>query len=174
MNNGPINSYNFKLEIPTGDSRDRHVCADCGWIHYINPKIVVGAVCTWEERVLLCKRAIEPRLGYWTVPAGFLEENETTQVGAAREVWEEACARITVGPLLGLYNIPRISQIHMMYRAEMKTSEHGVGEESLEVELFAWKDIPWDDLAFPSSRWALQDFRKTLGRNEFQPFDSRL
>jgi ADP-ribose pyrophosphatase YjhB (NUDIX family) len=174
MNNGPIHSYPFDLAVPEGDSRERHVCGDCGWIHYVNPKIVVGAVCLWEDKVLLCRRAIEPRHGYWTVPAGYMEENESTQAGAAREVWEEALAKVKIGALLGVYNIPRISQVHMMYRAEMESPEFGVGEETLEAALFEWDDIPWEDLAFPSVHWALQDFAKTRDLDQFQPFDSRL
>ncbi|MDP6345134.1 MAG: NUDIX hydrolase [Alphaproteobacteria bacterium] len=172
MNNGPINSYPFGREVPDGDNRERHVCGDCGWIHYVNPKIVVGAVVIWEDKVLLCKRAIEPRLGYWTVPAGFMEEGESTADGAARESWEEARARIEIDALIGIYNIPRISQVHMMYRARLLGPDFGVGEESLEVELVAWGDIPWSDLAFPSVVWALQHFDQTRDQRHFQPFDN--
>ena len=173
MTGNPYQHSNFNLKVPEGDNRERHVCEDCGWIHYVNPKIVVGAVCTWEDRILLCRRAIEPRYGYWTIPAGFMEERETTQEGAAREAWEEAKADIEIGALLGVYNIPRISQVHMIYRAVLKSPEVGVGEESLEVKFVTWDEIPWDDLAFPSVRWALRDFERTLGQEAFQPGDSR-
>ena len=135
MNNGPISSYPFARKIPEGDTHERHVCGDCGWINYVNPKIVVGAVCTWEDKILLCKRAIEPRHGYWTVPAGFMEEGESTAEGAIRETLEEACATIEVDALIGIYNIPRISQVHMMYRAKMLSPDMGAGIESLEVKL---------------------------------------
>jgi len=135
MNNGPIHTYNFNLAVPEGDDHERHVCDSCGWIHYVNPKIVVGAVCTWKDKLLLCRRAIEPRRGYWTIPAGYMEENETTQEGAAREAREEACASIEVGALLGVYNIPRISQVHMIYRAALTSPDIAAGVESLEVSL---------------------------------------
>ncbi|MCW5698721.1 MAG: NUDIX hydrolase [Rhodospirillales bacterium] len=146
-------------QVPEGDNRTRLVCPDCGYIEYANPKIVVGAVCMWQENVLLCRRGIEPRLGTWTVPAGFMELGESTTEGAAREVWEEARARIRVGNLIGIYEIPRISQVHMFYHAVMTGPEHAAGEESLDSRLFAWNDIPWDDLAFPSIVWVLQRFQ---------------
>lgn len=154
---------NFFRTVPDGDNRDRSVCQDCGYIDYHNPKIIVGAVATWhdgaEEKVLLCKRAIEPRIGYWTIPAGFMELNESTADGAARETWEEAQARINIDSLLGVYDIPHIGQVYMIYRAKMASRDFGPGEESLEVDLFSWDAIPWDDLAFPSVRWALKHYR---------------
>src|SRR5881398_2910972 len=106
-------------QIPPGDDRLRRVCLDCGFIDYLNPRIIVGAVSTWEDRILLAKRAIEPRKGYWTVPAGFLELEETLDAGAVRETWEEAGARVAIDALIGVYNIPRIGQVHMMFRAHM-------------------------------------------------------
>ncbi|TVR95920.1 MAG: NUDIX domain-containing protein [Rhodospirillales bacterium] len=145
--------------IPEGDSRTRLVCPDCGYIEYSNPKVVVGAVCLWADRVLLCRRAIEPRLGHWTIPAGFMELDETTAEGAVREVWEEARARVTVQGLVGIYEIPRISQVQMIYLAAMVGPECAPGEESLEAALVPWSDIPWDDLAFPSVAWALRQVR---------------
>ena len=145
--------------IPAGDNRIRLVCPDCGYIEYANPKVVVGAVCTWEDKVLLCRRAIEPQLGLWTIPAGFMELGESTSEGAIREVWEEACARVRVEGLVGVYEIPRISQVQMIYRAAMIDPAHAPGVESLEVRLFAWTDIPWSTLAFPSVAWALDAFR---------------
>jgi ADP-ribose pyrophosphatase YjhB (NUDIX family) len=170
MNNGPIDSYPFDRRIPDGDNRARHICTDCGWINYVNPRIVVGAVCTWEDKILMCKRAIEPRYGFWTIPAGYMEEGETTAAGAARETVEEAQAEIAVGALLGIYNIPRISQVHMMYRAEMLSPEAAPGEESLEVELLDWSQIPWDELAFPTITLALKHFDQVRGQDQFQPF----
>src|SRR5690606_12096122 len=113
----PTAGYPFRRTVPPGDDRERHVCADCGWIHYVNPRIVVGSVCTYEGRFLLCRRDIEPRRGYWTLPAGFLEEGESAEAGAAREALEEANARLAIDALLGVYSIPRISQVQLMYRA---------------------------------------------------------
>ena len=170
MNNGPITSYPFGLKVPEGDSRERHVCGDCGWIHYVNPKIVVGAVVTYEDKFLLCKRAIEPRIGYWTMPAGYMEERETTEEGAKREALEEACAHIRIDALLAIYNIPRISQVQMIYRARMVTPDFGAGEESLDARLYTWDEIPWDDLAFPSVLWALRQYKEVEGRSDFAPF----
>lgn len=146
--------------IPDGDNRERLVCPDCGYIEYENPRIIVGAVCEWEGRVLLCRRAIEPRQGFWTIPAGFLETGETMAVGAARETWEEALARVEMGPLIGIYEIPRISQIYVVFRARMTGPEFGPGDESTDVQLFDWADVPWDDLAFPSVAWALKRSRE--------------
>jgi len=170
MNNGPIERYPFNLKTPDGDNRVRHVCGDCGWIHYVNPKIVVGAVCTWEGRFLLCRRAIEPRQGYWTIPAGYMEERETTEEGAKREALEEAQAHIRIDALLGIYNIPRISQVQLIYRARLVTPAVAAGEESLEVALFDWADIPWEELAFPSVHWSLHHHREVAGRDAFPPF----
>lgn len=170
MANKPIHEYSFAREVPDGDNRERHVCADCGWIHYDNPKIVVGAVCTWEDRILLCKRAIPPRRGFWTIPAGFMEEHETTAEGAAREAFEEACAELEIDALLGVYNIPRISQVQMIYRARLTHPDVAAGEESEAVRLVAWDEIPWDDLAFPSVHWALRHFDEVRGHSAFQPF----
>jgi len=148
----------FSIKVPVGDNRARLVCDHCGFVDYVNPKIVVGAVCTWDDRILLCRRAIEPRKGFWTIPAGFLEEKETVEEGAMREAWEEARARIEIGPLLGLYSVPRISQVQMMFRARLTSPDVGVGEESLEVRLLGWEEIPWGELAFPSVLAALRRF----------------
>jgi ADP-ribose pyrophosphatase YjhB (NUDIX family) len=149
----------FIEKVPDGDNRTRLVCPDCGYVEYTNPKIVVGAVCTWDDRVLLCRRAIVPSMGLWTIPAGFMETGETTAEGAAREVWEEARARVTIDGLIGLYEIPHIAQVNVIYRAPMSSPEHAPGEESEDVRLFRWEEIPWDELAFPSIRWALERFR---------------
>ena len=156
--------------IPEGDDRLRDVCTACGYVHYVNPKIVVGAVVTWKGKYLLCKRAIEPRIGYWTMPAGYMEERETTEEGAKREALEEANAHIRIDNLLAIYNIPRISQVQMIYRAEMVNPTFSPGEESLEVELYDWDEIPWDDLAFPSVLWALTQHREVGERTDFAPF----
>ena len=149
--------------IPAGDTRTRLVCPDCGFIDYKNPKIVVGAVCIWEDRVLLARRAIEPRRGLWTIPAGFLEADESSAEGAVRETREEACAEIRIESLLGVYEIPWISQVQMLYRAAMLSPDHAAGEESLETMLVGWDAIPWDDLAFPSVGWALRHARSPGG-----------
>jgi len=145
--------------VPEGDTRERIVCPDCGFIAYENPKVVVGAVVVSEDRFLLFRRAIEPRRGYWTLPAGYLEVNESTMDGATREAFEEACARIAIDGLLAVYDIPRISQVQVIYRARLAEPGFEPGPESLEVRLFAWDEIPWDNLAFPSVRWSLQHFR---------------
>ena len=155
--------------IPDGDDHERLVCADCGFVLYENPKVIVGAVCSWGERTLLCRRAIEPRRGFWTMPVGYLELGETAEQGAVREVWEEARATVEIDALLGLYSIPEISQIHLIYRARMLSPDCAPGQESLEVGLFAWDEIPWDDLAYPNVRWSLEYDRQTRGRDAFPP-----
>jgi ADP-ribose pyrophosphatase YjhB (NUDIX family) len=155
------------LTIPEGDNRERMVCPDCGFINYENPKIVVGAVCLWQERILLCRRAINPRRGFWTLPAGFLELHESTPAGAIRETWEEAQAKIVIDGLLAIYDIPRISQVQIIYRAHLEAAEFAAGPESLEVKLFAWDEIPWEEIAFPSVRWALDHYRDCLATGDF-------
>ena len=160
MNNGPLSDYPFALEVPAGDDRERQVCGTCGWIHYINPKIVVGAICTLGDRFLLCRRAIEPRAGYWTMPAGYMEERETPEAGAAREAREEACAEIEIDSLLAIYSILRISQVQMIFRARLAVPEIAAGPESEEVGLYRWDEIPWDELAFPTVTWALRHWRE--------------
>jgi len=151
-------------QVPEGDDRERLVCLDCGFIDYRNPKIITGAVCTWQDTVLLCKRAIEPRLGWWTIPAGFMEERETMAEGAAREVWEEARAEIEIISVIGFYQVPRISQIYIIHAAAMTSAAHAPGPESEETALVKWSDIPWDDLAFPSVRWGLEQSRGDAAR----------
>lgn len=136
------------FRVPPGDSLPRHVCDACGTIHYQNPKIVVGCLPEWEGRVLLCRRAIEPRYGRWTLPAGFLENNESLGAGAMRETLEEANARVHLGPLYALISLPQISQVYMMFRATLTDLDFGPGEESLEVRLFDEAGVPWEDLAF--------------------------
>ena len=138
------------LRIPPGDSLPRHVCDACGEIHYQNPKVVVGAIPEWEDRILLCRRAIEPRHGKWTLPAGFMENHETTAAGAARETAEEACARLGESELFALIDITHISQVHVFYRAPLLDLDFAPGTESLETRLFSEDEIPWDSLAFRS------------------------
>ena len=165
-------SHHFFTEIPEGDNRPRRVCQECGWIDYVNPKIVVGAVCTWEDKILMCRRAIEPSKGLWTVPAGYLEVRESCEDGARREVQEEACAEVEIESLLAVYSLPHISQVQMMYKARMLSADFGVGEESEEVELVTWNEIRWDELAFRTVTWALRHYREVEGRENFAAFSN--
>jgi ADP-ribose pyrophosphatase YjhB (NUDIX family) len=144
--------------IPEGDSLPRYVCPSCHAIHYQNPKLVVGCIPEWEGRILLCRRAIEPRSGWWTVPAGFLELGETAVAGALRETLEEANARVEVGQLYALYSIPHISQIYLIFRARMLDLDFSPGAETTEAALFAEADVPWDQLAFATVRNTLQHY----------------
>ena len=159
----------FVRRIPEGDDRQRLVCDACGFVDYENPKIVVGAVATWEDKILLCRRAIDPRKGYWTLPAGFLELHETAIDGARREAWEEARAQIEIDQLLAVYSIPRISQIQLIYRARLASPDVEAGEETAELDLFAWDRLPWDDIAFPSVHWALRHFDEVRDQAVFAP-----
>lgn len=155
--------------IPDGDTQERLICPDCGFINYENPKIVVGSVALWEDRILLCRRAIPPRKGYWTLPAGYMELHETPDAGARREAWEEARATLEMRGLLAVYSIPRISQVQLIYLADLVNAEVSAGEESLEVRLFAWDRIPWDDIAFPSVCWALNHYAELEDAAHFTP-----
>jgi len=146
--------------VPEGDDRKRLLCPDCGYVAYENPKIVVGSVAIRDGRILLCRRAIEPRRGYWTLPAGYLELNETAEEGALREAWEEARAKLELDGLLAIFSIPRISQIQLIYRARLASPSIEAGPESAEVGMFHWDDIPWDDIAFPSVHWSLKRYRE--------------
>jgi len=154
-------------ETPEGDNRPRLVCPECAYIKYDNPLVVVGSVVTWQDRFLLCRRAIEPRCGYWTIPAGYLELHETAEAGAIREAKEEACADIEIDALLAVYNVTRISQVQLIYRARLLDPVVAPGEESLEVALLDWESIPWDEIAFPSVHWALNHFREVEGETAF-------
>ncbi len=160
----------FIRTVPPGDNRERSVCAECGFIDYQNPKIVVGSVVMHEGRVLLCRRSIEPRRGYWTLPAGYLEIGESAEEGARREAREEANADIEIDRLLAIYSITRISQVQLMFRARLAAPDVSPGEETSEVGLFEWTDIPWAELAFPSVNWALRSHHETAGRSDFAPF----
>ena len=155
--------------VPEGDNRERMICAECGYILYDNPKVVVGSVVRWGDRVLLCRRSIDPRRGFWTLPAGYLELHESTRAGAEREAWEEACARIAIDGLLAVYDIPRISQVQLIYRARLVDEAVAPGPESLEVRLFGWDEIPWGDLAFPSVSWALHHEREAQASGDYTP-----
>ena len=145
----------FALKTPAGDTHPRHVCESCGFIHYVNPKVVVGSVVTVEGGVLMCRRAIEPRRGYWTLPAGFLEINESVEDGAKREAREEACADLAIDGLLAVYSITRISQVQLMFRAHLATPGFAAGPESEEVRVFTWEEAARQEIAFPSVHWAL-------------------
>lgn len=142
--------------IPAGDTRPRFVCPACATIHYENPKVVAGCIPEWQDKVLLCRRAIEPRHGLWTLPAGFMENDETTIEAAARETLEEAQARVEISGLYALFNLPHINQVYVMFRAKLLDLNFGPGSESLEVALFAEHEIPWDDLAFAVVRETLR------------------
>lgn len=155
------------LRIPAGDSQTRHVCDHCGAIHYLNPKIVVGALAEWGDEILMCRRAIEPRLGFWTLPAGFMENGETTAQGALRETLEEACARIELGPMFSFINVPQISQVHIIYRARLLDLDFGPGEESMEVVLMKEEHIPWEDLAFRTIALTLRHYFEDRRRGVF-------
>ena len=147
-----------ELRIPAGDHLPRHVCPACGTIHYRNPKVIVGCVPEWEDRVLMCKRAIEPRLGLWTFPAGFLELGETSGQGAAREAQEEGRAEVEIGELFVVVNVPYVSQVYMIHRARMKSMACGPTVESSEVRLMREDEIPWDQIAFPTIWHGLKCF----------------
>lgn len=175
-------AYPVALQIPEGDNRPRYVCAQCETIHYHNPKLVVGSIPVWDVdgtvRVLLCKRAIEPRHGYWTLPAGFMENNETTSDAAVRETQEEAGANIEIGALFSLLNVAQVHQVHLFYLARLLDLEFAPGIESLECQLFAQHEIPWDELAFPTIRTTLELFfaeaaqmRETGARFSFHTHD---
>ncbi|MDO5691026.1 MAG: NUDIX hydrolase [Pseudomonadota bacterium] len=142
-----------------GDNRERAVCPGCGTIHYVNPLLVVGTVPYLGHQVLLCRRAIEPRLGKWTLPAGFMEMGETMMQGAARETVEEAGASVQMGPLFSAMSIPRVGQVHMFYLARLLNDDFsGFGHETLEVRLFAEHEVPWDEIAFTTVRETLKRF----------------
>ncbi|MFG6440821.1 NUDIX hydrolase [Roseateles sp. LKC17W] len=160
LNHCPSCGAAVDYRIPADDSRERAVCTACEAIHYQNPLNVVGTLPVWEAdgRVLLCRRAIEPRHGLWTLPAGFMELGETTAEGALRETHEEAGADIEMGPLYTLLNVVRVGQIHLFYRARLRSTTFNPGPESLEARLFAEHEIPWDELAFRTTRETLHSF----------------
>ena len=156
------------IQTPDGDHLPRHICAACGMVHYQNPKMVVGCIPEWEDKILLCRRAIEPRYGLWTLPAGFMENGETTLEGAARETWEEAGARIEMGNLYTLFNLPHINQVYLMFRARLLDLDYQSGIESLETRLFTEAEIPWDEIAFRTVRATLELYFEDRQRGEFE------
>ena len=153
--------------IPDGDNRHRYICDACGTIHYQNPRMVVGCLPVWEDRVLLCRRAIEPKYGQWTLPAGFMENGETTAEGAIRETLEEAGARVELQGLYTLINIPDIDQVYLLFRARLLDLDFSAGQESLEVALFGEAEIPWDDMAFRTVRTTLEHYFEDRRAGEF-------
>lgn len=147
-----------EVRVPDGDTRLRSVCTACGAIQYINPKLVLGTIPVWGEQVLLCRRAIEPRVGMWTLPAGFMETGESTAQGAMRETLEEAGARVELGPLFSVFDIPHVDQVHLFYLAQLKDTDFAAGIESLEVKLFHEHEIPWGHIAFRTITATLKFF----------------
>jgi ADP-ribose pyrophosphatase YjhB (NUDIX family) len=155
------------LTVPPGDSLPRHVCSACGHIHYENPRLVVGCVVEHEDRILLCRRAIEPRLGFWTLPAGFMENGETTAQAARRETLEEAGAQIILDAPFAMVSIAHINQVHLFYRGRLATPGYSAGEESLDVQLFHPEDIPWADLSFRSVTLCLERYLADRERGHY-------
>ncbi|CAM3584531.1 NUDIX hydrolase [Parendozoicomonas haliclonae] len=162
------------LGIPEGDDRERHICDSCETIHYQNPKIVAGTLPIVGDKVLLCRRAIEPRKGFWTLPAGFMENEESVKEAARRETWEEACARTCQEELYTIISIPYISQVYMMYRAELSEPGFAAGPESLEVRLFSEEEIPWKELAFRTVSRTLELFFQDRATGTFPLHDETL
>lgn len=153
--------------IPDGDHLPRAVCSSCGYIHYENPKLIVGCIPEWKNKILLCKRAIEPRFGLWTLPAGFMENRETTAAGAARETLEEANANVHDLEAFTLYDIPHISQVYLMFRAKLTAPEYSVSPESSEVQLFDEENIPWDEIAFAAIKQTLRQYFEDRAKGKF-------
>ena len=151
-------SDRIERRVPEGDTLSRDVCAACRTVHYQNPKVVVGCLPEWEGRVLLCRRAIKPRQGLWTLPAGFLENGETILAGAIRETLEEARARVEIGNLYTMISLPQISQVYVMFRARLLDLDFGPGPESLEVRLFGEHEIPWEEMAFRTIGRTLRNY----------------
>ena len=155
--------------VPDGDTFARAVCDACGVIHYENPKVVVGCLPAYGDRILICKRAIEPRYGLWTLPAGFMENGESASEGAAREALEEANARVEIEDLYTVYSIPHISQVYMMFRAKLLDLDFSAGSESLEVKLVTEDQIPWDQLAFAMVKRTLENYLQDRKTGVFTP-----
>ncbi len=152
---------------PPDEQVERHVCERCDTVHYINPKIIAGCLPLWQDKILLCRRAIEPRSGLWTLPAGFMEVGESVSEAARRETWEEATARMADVTLYTVFSIPRIDQVYLFFRGELSTPEFAPGVESLDVQLFSAGEIPWQELAFPVVRATLEHFLRDRERGEF-------
>lgn len=164
----------MSFAIPPGDSLPRHVCNACGHIQYENPRLVVGCVAEWDGKILLCRRAIEPRYGFWTLPAGFMENGETTVQGAIRETREEAGAQVYVEAPFALISIPHISQVHLFYRGRLQNPHYAAGEESLEVALLDPEKIPWNDLAFRSVSLCLERYLSDRDSGQFSFHETEL
>jgi ADP-ribose pyrophosphatase YjhB (NUDIX family) len=156
-----------RIKVPAGDNRPRHVCDNCSTIHYLNPKIVTGTLPIWEDQILLCKRAIEPRYGLWTLPAGFMEIGESTEQAAERESREEANANLEIQQLYTIISLPHIDQVYMLYRAQLSDLEFSPGDETLEVKLFREEHIPWQELAFRTIHFTLQRFFEDRRKGHF-------
>jgi len=160
----PLCGDTVTYEIPKDDDRMRHVCHTCGNIQYQNPKLVVGCIPEWEDRILFCRRDIEPQKGKWTLPAGFMENSETAAEGARRETWEETRARVRIVSPYRLYDLPFVNQVYVIFRAQMLTDEFETTPESSEIKLMKEADIPWSEIAFPVIRETLKSYfedRKT-------------
>jgi ADP-ribose pyrophosphatase YjhB (NUDIX family) len=157
------------LRVPAGDRLPRHVCDTCGVVHYRNPRLVVGSLPVWGEQVLLCRRAIEPRLGFWTLPAGFMENEETVAQAALRETSEEANARVELDGMYTLISVPHVSQVHVVFRARLLDLDFSAGEETQEVALFREEDIPWNEIAFRTIAMTLKHYfaDRRAGRFDF-------
>ncbi|MBL1142556.1 MAG: NUDIX hydrolase [Proteobacteria bacterium] len=154
-------------EIPADDNRHRYICQSCDTIHYQNPKIVAGCIPVWEDKILLCKRAIEPRYGYWTLPAGFMELGETSLEAGIRETLEEANARVDVEELFAVFSLPHVGQVYMMFRSRLIDLNFSPGAESLDVKLFKEADIPWNELAFTTIRASLRCYFEDIKQGAF-------
>ncbi len=174
----PLCAAPVTTRIPDGDHLPRLVCSACNTVHYENPKLIAGCVPEFEGQILLCRRAIEPRLGYWTIPAGFMENDETLQQAAARECQEEALATVEIGELLAIVHVLHAQQVHVMFRARLPQLAFGVGPESLEVQLFDEADIPWAEMAFPSVEFALRRYLEDRRHGEtplhYETIDRRI
>jgi ADP-ribose pyrophosphatase YjhB (NUDIX family) len=156
-----------QYSVPVDDNRERATCTVCATIHYENPLNVVGTLPVWKDKVLLCRRNIEPRYGFWTLPAGFMELGETTEQGAIRETTEEAGARVELQGLYTVLNVVRVGQLHLFYRARLLDTDFAPGPESIEAQLFAEAEIPWDDLAFRTVRETLKFFFEDRRQGQF-------
>jgi ADP-ribose pyrophosphatase YjhB (NUDIX family) len=167
INYCPSCGATVELRCPDDDNRPRHICTACGTIHYQNPNLVIGSIPEWEDKILLCRRAIEPRRGLWTLPGGFMENGESTTEAAIRETWEEANARIEIGDLYSMYSLPYINQVHLLFRARLIDLDFGPGPESLEVRLFAEDEIPWDEIAFRPIKYSLEHYFADRSKGHF-------
>ena len=161
-------SSNIVFRTPKGDNRPRYFCDSCGAVFYENPKIVAGCIPVWRDSILMCKRAIEPRYGLWTLPAGFMENGESTLEAAERETSEEACAEVKHSKLFALFNLPQINQVYMMFISELVSLDFSPGEETLECSLYEKQDVPWDSIAFPTITYSLRFFFEDRNNGAFK------